>query len=172
MANTFIKIQTVTVGSGGASTIDFTSIPQTFTDLKLVMSTRDAYAGTFDSVKITFNSNTANYSYRFLEGTGAVTTSSNGSSQASGYVLTGNAATSTSSVFSNLEVYIPNYTSANHKSWSQDGVTENNATASYQYLNAQLWANTAAITSIQLTPYQPVNFVQYTTATLYGIKSS
>jgi hypothetical protein len=172
VANTFIKIQTVTVGAGGAASIDFTSIPQTYTDLKILISSRDAYAGNFDALKMYFNNNTANYSYRLLEGTGAVTFSGNASSQAFGLALTGNAATSTASVFSNIELYIPNYTSALQKSWSNDGVTENNATASYQYLVAQLWANTAAITSIQLTPYQPVNFLQYTTATLYGIKSS
>jgi hypothetical protein len=169
MANTHDLIQTVTVGSGGAASMNFTSIPQTYTDLKLLISSRDAYAGLFDSVKITFNSNTANYSYKFLEGTGAVTTSSSGTSQASGYVLTGNAATSTSSVFSNLEVYIPNYTSANNKPWAQNGVSENNATASYQYFNGQMWNNTAAITSIQLTPYQSVNFVEFTSASIYGI---
>ena len=38
--NTLVKIQTVTVGSGGASSIDFTSIPQTYTDLCLVYSAR------------------------------------------------------------------------------------------------------------------------------------
>jgi len=40
MANTLKKIQTVTVGSGGAASIEFTSIPQTYTDLKLVVITQ------------------------------------------------------------------------------------------------------------------------------------
>jgi hypothetical protein len=35
MANTYEAIATVEVGSGGASTIDFTSIPSTYTDLVL-----------------------------------------------------------------------------------------------------------------------------------------
>ena len=169
MPNTYKKIASVTVGSGGAASINFTSIPQTYTDLKILISSRDAYAGNFDALKMYFNNNTANYSHRFLEGTGAVTSSGNDSSQAFGLALTAPAASATASVFGSIELYIPNYTSANHKSWSNDGVSENNATASYQYLMAQTWANTAAITSIQLTPYQPVNFVQYTTATLYGI---
>ena len=38
MPNTFKKISTVTVGSSGAASISFTNIPQTFTDLKIVMS--------------------------------------------------------------------------------------------------------------------------------------
>ena len=33
MANTYVAIATVTVGSGGAASIDFTSIPATYTDL-------------------------------------------------------------------------------------------------------------------------------------------
>jgi hypothetical protein len=38
MAATYKLIETVTVGSGGAANIEFTSIPQTYTDLKLVIS--------------------------------------------------------------------------------------------------------------------------------------
>ena len=40
MATTFTKIASVTVGSGGASSIDFTSIPSTYTDLCVKLSTR------------------------------------------------------------------------------------------------------------------------------------
>jgi len=170
MANTFVKIQTVTV-STAVATIDFTSIPQTYTDLKIVLSVRDAYAGPFDGVKITFNSNATGYSYREIEGTGTTVTSANASSQTYGQAGTYNAATATASVFGSGEVYIPNYTSANNKSFTVESVAENNATAGYQKLMAQLWANSAAITSIQLAPYQPVNFVQYTSATLYGISN-
>jgi hypothetical protein len=40
MALTYTAIKTVTVGSGGAANIDFTSIPQTYTDLVLKVSAR------------------------------------------------------------------------------------------------------------------------------------
>jgi hypothetical protein len=172
MANTFIKISTVTVGSGGAATIDFTSIPQTYTDLKIVISSRDAYAGPSDGIKMFFNSSTTSYSYAYAQGTGSATGAGLGSGDAWGQGNTGNAATSTASVFGNIEIYIANYTSANSKSFLSDGIIENNAAVGSLLLYANLWSNSAAITSIQLTPYQPVNFVQYTTATLYGIKSS
>ena len=172
MANTFIKIETVTVGSGGAASINFTSIPQTYTDLKLVMSTRDAYAGVFDGIKITFNSNTTNYSWRYAEGSGTGVSSGNDSSQAFGIVGIGTGASATASVFGSGEVYIPNYTSANNKSFSTDAVSENNAASALAQIWANLWANSAAITSISIFPYQSVNFNQYSTATLYGIKSS
>ena len=54
MANTYTLISSVTVGSGGASSIDFTSIPATYTDLCLVWSGRSA--GSDVDTKITFNS--------------------------------------------------------------------------------------------------------------------
>ena len=55
---TMVKLQTVTVGSGGASSIDFTNIPQTYTDLKIVLSARTNRASqTFDFVSVVFNSN-------------------------------------------------------------------------------------------------------------------
>jgi hypothetical protein len=171
MATTFVKIETVTVGVAGAASISFSSIPQTYTDLKIVISSRDAYAGAFDGIKLTFNSNATGYSEKYVQGNGSAAFSAS-SSGTYGNGGTGNAAGATASVFGNIEVYIPNYTSANNKSFSADSVQENNAAANQMLLFAQLWANTAAITSIQLSPYQPVNFVQYTSATLYGIKSS
>ena len=82
-----------------------------------------------------------------------------------------NEGTYTANTFSNFSTYIPNYAGSNNKSYSVDGVTENNATASYQIMYAGLWSNTAAINQITLVP-DTLNFVQYTTATLYGIKNS
>jgi hypothetical protein len=80
--------------------------------------------------------------------------------------------TSTASTFSNAELYIPNYAGSNNKSSSVDGVSENNATASNMALTANLWSDTAAITSIKLTPAGGGNFVQYSTAYLYGISNA
>jgi hypothetical protein len=40
MANTYEAIATVTVGSGGATDIEFTSIPGTYTDLLIKSSLR------------------------------------------------------------------------------------------------------------------------------------
>jgi len=65
-------------------------------------------------------------------------------------------------------IYIPNYTSSNAKSASIDGVSENNATASYQTIDAFLWNDTSAITSITLT-LSGGNFAQYSSASLYGV---
>ena len=76
----------------------------------------------------------------------------------------------TASTFGNAELYIPNYTSSNNKSFSADSVTENNATAAYSQLIAGLWSNVTAITSLSLAPSSGT-FVQHSTATLYGVKA-
>jgi len=172
MANTFVKIQTVTVGSGGAANITFSSIPQTYTDLKVVLSLRtNSTVDTEDPITFKINTVTTNQSGRILYGTGTVA----GSSTTSSGELRNDSPTSTSttSVFGNTELYIPNYTSANYKSFSMDAVNENNTTNAYfQLLHAGLWSNTAAITSLGFSPTEGTLYVQYSTAILYGIKNT
>jgi hypothetical protein len=169
MANTFVKIASVTVGAGGAASIDFTSIPSTYTDLVLKISGRNTANSSI--VDLTFNGSTSGYSYRGLYGNGSSAASNNGSSVASIALLALEVSTYTASTFSNQEIYIPNYAGSQNKSVSADEVTENNATLSVASLYAGLWDNSAAITSIKLDP-DSGDFAQYSTATLYGIKNS
>ena len=169
MATTYKALATVEVGSGGAASIDFTSIPATYTDLVVVSSTR-ASAGS-DTVALQFNGDTgSNYPYRRLRSDGSAVTSTTGTLT---YALGGNQpeSTFTANTFSNCSFYIPNYAGSSNKSISADAVSENNATSAQAQLTASLWSNTAAITSIKIIPGSG-NFVQYSTATLYGIKNS
>ena len=170
MANTMTLISSVTVGAGGTSSITFSSIASTYTDLKIVISSRvDVTSNYYDWIKISFNGSSSGFTYRELEGSGNVVGSYSGSGQLSAFST---APTATANTFSNGEIYIPNYASSNNKSYSIDSVTENNATTAESTLNAGLWSNTAAITSITLTPNTGTNFVQYSNAYLYGIKNS
>ena len=174
MALTYQAIATVTVGSGGAANIEFTSIPQTYTDLKILFSIRDATANN-GVVKITFNNSSTGYTARQLWGSGSsVGSDTNYTGGGTYYGTEGSSAPSnaTASTFSNCELYIPNYTSSNNKSISADSLNENNATLAYPSLSAGLWSNSAAITSIKITQYSGSNFAQYSTATLYGIKNT
>jgi hypothetical protein len=66
MANTYEAIATVEVGSGGAANIEFTSIPATYTDLKVVCSLRGTYAGITDDVNVYFNGTNTNRSAKLL----------------------------------------------------------------------------------------------------------
>ena len=170
MAFTYKAIASTTVGSGGASSITFSSIPQTYTDLVILTSLRQ---DTADQVaKITFNGSSSGYSDRFVWGTGSSALSNSDSSQSVLWFYAGSAQSGqTANTFGNAAVYIPNYAGSNNKLVSYDSVNENNATDAQMFLTAGLWANSAAITSITISPNSS-KFVQYSTATLYGISNS
>jgi hypothetical protein len=173
MATTFTKIASVTVGSGGASSIDFTSIPSIYTDLCVKVSIRDNYPYEWGQVNMRFNGSSTGYSGIQLQGTGSATGSSSSSSWGTTYIVSGRGtgANATANTFGNSEIYIPNYAGSSYKSISTNDATENNGTAAFLDVVAGLWSNTAAITSISLfdTGY---TIQQYSTATLYGISKS
>ncbi len=165
MAYTYSKISTVTVGSGGSSSINFIAIPQNYTDLLIFTSTRSNSATESNYYRVRFNSSTTNYSGKHLSGSGSGTSSGN-------FETWGNTvnSTATANTFENAYFYVPNYTSSNNKSVSGDNTQENNATLSRINLIAGLWSDASAITSVQIV-LDAGNFVQYSTATLYGIKA-
>ena len=171
MANTYVAIATVTVGSGGASTIDFTSIPGTYTDLLIKVCGRFTFNnGIVSNMAIKFNGSTSTFTNRTVNGSGSAAGSGSGSS---GFIGDFPAALSTGSTFGSSEIYIPNYAGSTNKSVSADTVSENNGTVAWSYLTSVLWSTTSAITSITLYDIgNSSNFAQYSTATLYGIKNS
>ena len=170
MANTFELIASSTVGAGGASSIDFTSIPSTYTDLCLVLSLRSTNASGNNTVgyNVRFNGVTTNRTYRRLyDDTGTV-----GSDSSTGMpVGTMNGTTGTASTFSSASIYVPNYAGSSNKSVSIDSVSEANATAVSLYLVAGLWSSTAAINQITVVP-DSANFAEFSTAYLYGVKNA
>lgn len=166
MANTYSLIQSVTVGVGGASSINFTSIPQTYKDLMLVTSSRSTSTGL--AVIAKFNGSSSNYTGRYLEGSG---TSVSGGAMTINQAGNSNSTAYTASVFASNFFYIPNYTGSTIKSGSSDATTENNASTNYTAFYANLWSDTAAITSIALTTSNG-DFAEYSSASLYGIKNS
>lgn len=173
---THIKISTITVGSGGAASIDFTSIPATYTDLLLVGSLR---GGSGSNGQYAFgvrvnNDATGIYSNRDLYGTGSSPASgSNTGIVDLGYLnafISGNGATA--STFGSFSMYIPNYLSSNYKSSSLDIVAENNNATAYATLSAGLYSSTSAISRLTIYERDTNTIAQYSSATLYGIKSS
>jgi hypothetical protein len=161
-------IETVTVGSGGAASIEFTGIPQDGVDLVYFASLR--CSSTAVLARHYFNSDTsANYSWVWLRGDGSAVATS-GSGGASLYGLSGwqNGSTSTANTFSNFSVYVPNYTSSVAKSYSVDSVDENNATASYQNITAGKWNSTAAVTGISVL-VNTGNLVEFSSVSLYKV---
>jgi hypothetical protein len=170
MANTYTLIASNTLTTSTA-TVTFSSIPQTYTDIKLVFSARETSNGgsAWGAAVLKFNSSTSNYSSIVGYGSGG------GTGQAAGGIgnIPYNYSTTslaTANTFGNTKIYIPNYASANFKSVSVDTVTENNAAGSFMGLQGGLWSDTAAITSITLTA--ETTFAQYSNFYLYGIKNS
>ena len=160
-------IEHIEVGSGGASSIEFTSIPDTYTDLQLVISPRNSAGGNLANCFVKFNGSSTGYDYRSLYSDGSSVASFSGTGQTSIDAQYSTAATTTANTFSSMQLYIPNYAGSSYKSVSYDGSHENNGTQAFNILMAWLWNNTSAISSIEITLSN--SFVQYSSATLYGI---
>jgi hypothetical protein len=171
MAFTYSLLASTTVGSGGASTIAFNNIPQNYTDLCLRVSVRSSRTNIDDGLELSFNgiAGTA-YSSRRLYAYTTTPASDSLTGNAFIYADTTSAASATASTFSNSEFYIPNYTSSNNKSVSLNNTAENNATNPLLVLVAGLFSNTSVISSIRLK-LNVGDFVQYSTAYLYGIRA-
>jgi hypothetical protein len=165
MATTYSLISSVTVGSGGTGTIEFSSIPATYTDLVVNLSGR-CDADDFN-VYLRFNSSTSNYTQIRLQGTGSAAESATDTN----ILMLSTRSSYTATTFSNGAAYIPNYAGSTNKSVSIDTVTENNATVNRNILNAGLWSDTTAISNIKLVSATG-NFVQHSTAYLYGISNA
>lgn len=185
MPNTFTLIASSTVGSGGAASIDFTSIPSTYTDLLVKLSLRSnsttSNTGQYDALLYRLNSTTTGYTSKYVSGNGAATESNSNTTGTSasaggtwGRLANGGVVNNlaTASTFSNVELYIPNYAGSNNKSLSLDSTTEQNATNAIAELDAGLWSNTAAITSVSFALLTGTLFLQHSTAYLYGIVKS
>ena len=166
MPSSMTKISSVTVGSGGSASISFTGIPQTYTDLFIKASVRSNAAIHSDLIEVAFNgASITGAARRSLYGTGSATGSETSTDLRIEYNSGANA---TASAFGSGEMYIPNYTSANYKSTSSEGVSETSAATAFIALTSGLWSNTAAITSIALSPNGTL-FNEYSTFTLYGV---
>jgi hypothetical protein len=162
-------IETKTLGADAAS-IEFTSIPQTYTDLVALVSLRDTSDDVSTYSVISFNSNTSNFAIRVLEGSGSSVVSASFTSGTDARIITnarGN--DDPANTFGNAAVYIPNYTGSTNKSYSSNSVVENNGTVGPLFLLAGLWSNTSAITSITFSTYGVFNFMTGSTISLYGI---
>jgi hypothetical protein len=159
------------VGSGGTSRIEFQSIPATYDDLWLLLSFRCSNATAERDVLITYNNDTAtNYSKVQVRGSGGGTDSSRTISTSGSRFEAVSASLNTANTFSSISMYIPNYKNTSYfKQTIIEHVKETSAiTGEYMYLQANLWRSTSAISEIDFFP-SGGNFVEYSTATLYGI---
>jgi hypothetical protein len=176
--SSFESIQTATVGAGGASNIEFTSIPATYTHLQIrgiAQETRATY-GISDG-NMQFNSDTGtNYSRHNIQGTGSAVVANGDANLTFITLADGMWGTSTGGSFGVSIVDILDYANTNKYKTVRvlSGVDFNGTLAGYGGYVGILsgnWRNTNAITSIKINA-QTGNFTQYSSFALYGIKGS
>lgn len=160
----FKLLSSVTVGSGGASSIDFNSIPSNYRDICLFITLRNSG---IEAADFRLNGDTtSSYTWYYVQNTGnSMSRGTNTGTSFSEAMLTNG--TGTSNTFSSSVLYFPNYTSSVHKIFSLETAEEEAAVQAYQRLEGGRWANTSAITSISI--FGGSNFVQHSSAYLYGI---
>jgi hypothetical protein len=174
MAVTYRPIATVTVTGSSASTISFTNIPGTYTDLVIQASLRSTRSGFPRApLTLTFNSITSGYNWRDIYGVAAGVQNATGSGA---YTQIGNmtSVNGTSNVFTPVTIYIPNYASTTLEKVIRTDTAQTNISDTWirEHLVTYL-SNTAAITTITLADaIQSSSFVVNSTASLYGISKS
>ena len=168
MPATYEPIATTTLGSA-AATITFSSIPATYTDLRLVCTALSATGG--DTLSCYFNGTTGTtlYSWTRLVGTGtSVTTANQTDSDVLFIGATSGQSSTTIPILSTVDIM--RYAGSTFKtSLITDSSDKNGDGRVARYVG--LWSNTSAITSIVIkgTSY---NLAAGTMATLYGIKAA
>ena len=167
--NTYVALATQTLASATAS-VTFSSIPQGYTDLVLVIGSLGMNA-TGSAGKLRFNGDTAtNYSNTVLYGTGSTAGSYRESNQtniriygaAVGPVANGNN--------DNVILHIQNYSNT---TTNKTVIIRNNLPASETVAGVGLWRSTAAITSINIASYNGTDlFTAGSTFSLYGVAAA
>ena len=177
VTSSYESIATVTVGSGGSSSIDFTSIPSTYTHLQIRYICLATNGGATDGY-MRFNSDTgSNYSYHAMYAGGASVSATSGTSSTYVYLLNGLGNGAYTSSFNAGIIDILEYKNTNiYKTVRMlNGFDTNNATTSVNNeticFSSGNWRNTNAITSITFTA-STGNFKEYSQFALYGIKGS
>lgn len=157
MYGTLIAAQTV--GAGGTSSITFSGIPASYTDLIVV------YSGNGGANLILNGVTTGNlYSRRYLQGAATSVATSSATSENS-FNGIWNYYGSETYMFG--KVYIPNYAGSANKTVSAETFTEINASGALRQLFTGTWASTNAITSVTISALTTLG--QYSTAYLYGL---
>ncbi len=176
------SIATVTVGSGGASSVSFSSIPQEYTHLQVrALGRTDRPTYNVGSFSLRINGDTGNtYSRHYLRQTPASPTTAvdAGGAGSVSFIDLGQFAGSTASsgIFGVGITDILDYRNTNkNKTIRHVGGVDTNGAASgvagFVQVSSGAWHNTNAVTSLTLTPIEGAsNFAEYTSFALYGIK--
>lgn len=171
----FESIATVTVGSGGASYVEFTSIANTWKHLQIRLLARTTHpSGTDgDYLDMQFNSDTgSNYATHQISGNGSSVSAAAFTSQTAIYPSRVAATGLAANIFGCIILDILDYSATTkYKTVRQLGAYDANGSGILRFASG-LWMNTSAITSIKLEAGSGTGFEQYSHFALYGIKGS
>jgi len=165
------SIATVSIGSGGAATATFSSIPSTYKHLQVRLITRNDRANTLDGLYMRFNSDSGtNYSDHFLRGSGSAVDAN--ADVSSAYMLMGTvpASSATASVFAGGVIDVLDYADSNKYKTVRNLLGYDANGSGYVGLFSGNWRSTSAVTSITLGSTNGSGFLQYSSFALYGIK--
>jgi hypothetical protein len=167
---TFESIATATVDASGASSIDFTNIPQTYKHLQI---RGIAKFSTASSLAFTFNSDTGNnYAIHHICGNGASASSNNATSLGTIRIQRQEGVSATANIFTGFVLDILDYNNTNkYKTTRSLAGDDKNGSGSIS-LESGLWMNTSAISSITFTSPSAYTFSQYSSFALYGIRGA
>lgn len=170
MPNTFTKIASATV-TGSASDIQFTNIPQIYTDLCIELSVAGRLtSGAVGAVVVyTATGQSSSLSnWKDLRGDGSSVTSAG-----SAYPIIGEVEYLSTNTFSSIRLYLPNYTLTTKKMFASESVTESNVTSATSSMNALMIDYTTPVSFLGFGDGSAGGGLKVgSTVWLYGIKNS
>lgn len=169
VTNSYESISTVTVGSGGAASISFSSIPSTYKQLQVRGIGRTTSSSNPIFIQLNSDTTTSNYYSHALYGNGSAAYAQAEGSTYSQYVNYFPISTDTASAFGAVVIDVLDYQNTNkYKTVRALGGFDKNG-GGFAWFNSTLWKNTNAITNITIQPYSG-NLAEYSSFALYGIK--
>jgi hypothetical protein len=170
-AGAYESIASITVPSGGASSISFVGVPQNYAHLQIRGIARDSRANAATNLYIQYNGDTgANYTAHELYGNGSSAVANfEGTSQTSAFAARVAGNNSAASSFGGFVIDVLDYANTNKYKTNRSLAGHEDNSSGAIWLISGLWLNTSAVTSITITPVtSPI--LQYSQFALYGIK--
>ena len=165
-STSYESIATQTVGSGGAASVTFSSIPGTFTHLQIratMLCTNQ------QNILVQVNTDTAtNYSWHELYGQGS--SAGAGAGTSTSFMQIGFVESNTTSYTGGLVADFLDYANTNKYKTMRSLMGSDANGSGYVLLRSGAWRSTSAITSIKIYPASTDTFKQYSHFALYGIK--
>lgn len=171
LLGSYESISTVTVGSGGASTVTLSSIPSTYTHLQLRITARGLNSGDECQFQYTINDDFgSNYAWNLLRGNGSAAFGDGGNSDAMRAQGRYPGATATSNTFGSAVTDFLDYSNTSKNKTARTlGGNDRNGSGQVYYTSA-VWLNTSAINKIIIGNSDGTGMAQYSSFALYGIK--